>query len=237
MNSEDIIYPPFSEVDRVPELDKDSCEGCVYNDDSGACHIPIREISIPLFCGIHIFVRKQGPHAPDCAIALNGRHACSCEALHGKLPMVEIETTLFPQKRKGDLPIPEALYSCGVRFCAEETSYPANMLFWSQRFGRWFCEDCWRDWHADGEEIGTSLADELKRHTAQNENEERNLPIPEALYSCGTGSCEEEMSYPADMLFWSEEKQGWFCENCFEEDGEEKGISLAEEIERQKVTK
>ena len=66
--------------------------------------------------------------------------------------------------------------------------------------------------------------------------EERNLPIPEALYSCGTGSCEEEMSYPADMLFWHETRHGWFCENCFAEDGEEKGISLAEEIERQKVT-
>ena len=144
MNSEDIIYPPFSEVDRVPELDKDSCEGCVYNDDEGACHIPIREISIPLFCGIHIFVRKQGPHAPDCAIALNGRHACSC---------MDVKA------------IPEALYSCGTRVCAEETSYPA------------------------------------------------------------------------DMLFWSDTKRGWYCENCFEEDGEEKGISLAEEIERQKVTK
>ena len=104
-------------------------------------------------------------HLPDCAIALNGRHACSCEALHGKLPMVEIETTLFLQKRKGELPIPEALYSCGTRACAEETSYPA------------------------------------------------------------------------DMLFWSDTKRGWYCEHCFEEDGEEKGISLAEEIERQKVTK
>jgi len=155
-------------------------------------------------------------HLPDCAIALNGRHACSC--------------------MKDALPIPDALYSCGVRFCAEETSYPPSRLFWSQRFGRWFCEDCWRDWHADGEEIGTSLAEELKRQKAQGENEERNLPIPEALYSCGTGSCEEEMSYPADMLFWHETRHGWFCENCFAEDGEEKGISLAEEIERQKVT-
>ena len=157
-------------------------------------------------------------HLPDCAIALNGRHACSCMDVTDALP------------------IPEALYSCGVRFCAEETSYPANKLFWSLRFGRWFCDDCWRDWHADGEEIGTSLEKEIERQKAQSENGKQNLPIPEALYSCGTGSCAEETSYPSDMLFWSEKKRGWYCGNCFEEDGEDRGISLAEEIEQQKVS-
>ena len=68
-------------------------------------------------------------------------------------------------------------------------------------------------------------------------NEKRNLPIPEALYACGTRFGTQYTSYPADMLFWSEKKHGWYCEHCFEEDGEEKGISLAEEIKRQKVTK
>jgi len=132
------------------------------------------------------------------------------------------------------LPIPEALYSCGVRFCAEETSYPANKLFWSLRFGRWFCGDCWMDWHADGEEKGISLAEEIERQMVSNENEKRNLPIPESLYSCADKCCAEETSYPADMLYWHETRHGWYCANCFDEDGEEKGISLAEEIERQK---
>ena len=67
-------------------------------------------------------------------------------------------------------------------------------------------------------------------------NEKRNLPIPEARYSCGTIFGAQYTSYPADRLFWSDKKRGWFCENCFAEDGEEKGISLAEEIEQQKVS-
>ena len=127
-----------------------------------------------------IFVRKQGPHAPDCAIALNGRHACSCMK---DAPAAEVigSGDLKPDlksrihKRADDpniyacdydakpLPIPDAMYSCGVRFCAEEMSYTADMLFWSQRFGRWFCADCWRDWHADGVEKGISLAEEIER--------------------------------------------------------------------------
>ena len=78
--------------------------------------------------------------------------------------MVEIETTLFLQKRKGDLPIPEALYSCGTRSCAEETSYLADMLFWSDKKRGWFCEHCF---DADGDDRGISLAEEIER---QKEN-------------------------------------------------------------------
>ena len=68
-------------------------------------------------------------------------------------------------------------------------------------------------------------------------NEKRKLPIPEALYSCGTRFGAQYYSYPADKLFWLDKKQGWYCEKCFAAIGAEKGISLAEEVERQKVTK
>ena len=71
--------------------------------------------------------------------------------------------------------IPDPLYPC--RYCAEEYSWPATDLWWSERDQDWVCEMCWdehdRDLVVDArgeyvrEERGPSLADEIK---AQNVN-------------------------------------------------------------------
>ena len=60
-------------------------------------------------------------------------------------------------------------------------------------------------------------------------------PIPEPLYPCL--HCAEDYSWPAADLFWSEQEQGWVCDNCWDERDidEDAGISLAREIERQTV--
>jgi len=69
-------------------------------------------------------------------------------------------------------------------------------------------------------------------------------PIPEALYPCV--HCAEDHSWPATDLNWSDVDQGWVCDLCWDDresnwDGEDyiekdKGISLAEEIKRQRHT-
>jgi hypothetical protein len=40
-------------------------------------------------------------------------------------------------------PIPEALFSCSNQDCAEETTYPADMLNWYEEECRWVCDNCW----------------------------------------------------------------------------------------------
>lgn len=61
--------------------------------------------------------------------------------------------------------------------------------------------------------------------------------IPKALFSCHFDCCREEVSYPADMLYWCEFEKGWICDNCFDNvTGEyKKGISLANYIQNQKL--
>jgi hypothetical protein len=66
------------------------------------------------------------------------------------------------------LPIPRASYPCLNRFCAEEVSYPPDMLFWVDdgETRGWLCENCWdeHDWNED--EIppkGISLEKEIIR--------------------------------------------------------------------------
>jgi hypothetical protein len=84
---------------------------------------------------------------------------------NARLPMVEIETTLTMQKRKGELPVPEALYSCGCKGCAEQVSYPADMLWWSERRKNWHCDSCWWEFQSceeKPEEKGISLKDYLE---------------------------------------------------------------------------
>lgn len=49
--------------------------------------------------------------------------------------------------------------------------------------------------------------------------------------------CAEECSYPADMLFWSEEEQCWLCDCCWTMASEERGISLAEELKQRGLTR
>lgn len=44
----------------------------------------------------------------------------------------------------------------------------------------------------------------------------RDIPIPEALYSCSI--CREECSWPAESLFWSPKARAWLCSECYDED-------------------
>ena len=48
--------------------------------------------------------------------------------------------------------IPRALFSCSNKCCAQETSYPADMLYWDGVGSRWVCEFCWDDLPAPTDE-------------------------------------------------------------------------------------
>jgi hypothetical protein len=69
-------------------------------------------------------------------------------------------------------PIPEALFSCSNQYCAEETTYPAEMLYWYEQECRWVCDNCWDDLpplneECDMPEKGETLQDYLDRHNVQ----------------------------------------------------------------------
>lgn len=70
-----------------------------------------------------------------------------------------------------------------------------------------------------------------------NSNNPPALPLPRASFPCCFDSCSDEVSYPADMLFWSNSKKGWVCENCIENlpEGEELETSLADYIKDSSV--
>ena len=63
-------------------------------------------------------------------------------------------------------PLPEPLYSCA--YCADEYSWPAEDLFWSEALNTWICDNCWlevdKHWITDSEQVehGITLAEELK---------------------------------------------------------------------------
>jgi len=58
--------------------------------------------------------------------------------------------------------------------------------------------------------------------------------LPEAAYCCSNASCCEEVTWPAQLLWWSEDQQGWYCDACWVEENQlfdkEKGITLEEEL-------
>ena len=68
-------------------------------------------------------------------------------------------------------------------------------------------------------------------------------PLPQAVYGCEDDGCASEVSYPADMIGWTNgtehDRPGWYCETCISHmlyaDGDEAPAivtSLAAEIER-----
>ena len=64
-------------------------------------------------------------------------------------------------------PIPQALYPC--EYCADEYSWPADDLYWSEIDQAWVCDACWSDrdsaWTGDGyidEPRNICLADDIK---------------------------------------------------------------------------
>ena len=58
------------------------------------------------------------------------------------------------------------------------------------------------------------------------------LPIPKPLYSCEY--CASEYSWPADDLYWCEEKRNWVCDECWDDEVHfERGTSLEDEIKKQ----
>ncbi len=44
-----------------------------------------------------------------------------------------------------DRPIPQAFFACSEAGCAEDTTYPAEMLYWYEPERRWVCENCWEN--------------------------------------------------------------------------------------------
>ena len=56
--------------------------------------------------------------------------------------------------------IPKPLYSCSDPTCAEETSYQADMLRWSNEGNGWFC--LWCETEVGVTRSDWSLADELE---------------------------------------------------------------------------
>ena len=70
-------------------------------------------------------------------------------------------------------PIPEPVYPC--KYCADEYSWPATDLFWSNQDQDWICDDCWDDRDfmtaSSGEEKGVCLADEIKKSEAKHDAE------------------------------------------------------------------
>jgi len=56
-------------------------------------------------------------------------------------------------------------------------------------------------------------------------------PLPEPCYPCR--GCGDIQTFPANMLWWSDSAEDWYCDECFvDDDLGEFGISLAEELER-----
>lgn len=41
--------------------------------------------------------------------------------------------------------LPIALFSCGNKFCADECSYHADQLCWSDSSQKWICDFCWEN--------------------------------------------------------------------------------------------
>lgn len=90
-------------------------------------------------------------------------------------------------------------------------------------------------------QLGDRMEDEASSESAAFDGYVR--PIPEPLYPCV--HCAEDYSWPATDLNWSEVDEGWVCDPCWDNrdsnwNGEdyiekEKGISLAEEIKRQRT--
>jgi len=63
--------------------------------------------------------------------------------------------------------IPKAYFPCSNRYCAEETCYDAQQLYWYEKERRWVCENCWDDldYENEGEdrpEKGVSLETYIK---------------------------------------------------------------------------
>ena len=65
------------------------------------------------------------------------------------------------------------------------------------------------------------------------------MKTPEPFYNCANPAC-EECTYPADLLYWSEKHQGFYClPSCWDYrelsdllGGEEPGISLADHLKQ-----
>lgn len=69
--------------------------------------------------------------------------------------------------------IPLALYSC--HHCAEDYSWPAEDLAWSNKLNEWVCENCWDD-DVHGEPV-IRLDAELKRQSKKLCNDDEQ-PAP-----------------------------------------------------------
>ena len=68
--------------------------------------------------------------------------------------------------KRSKKPLPEPFYSCA--YCADEYSWPAEDLFWSEKTNSWICDNCWDEpdehWLTDTDQVerGITLDEELK---------------------------------------------------------------------------
>ena len=62
-------------------------------------------------------------------------------------------------------PLPQAFYPC--RHCADDRTWLATDLFWSEAEQDWVCDPCWAEaeprWEHRHEPYGVSLQSEIKR--------------------------------------------------------------------------
>jgi hypothetical protein len=73
-------------------------------------------------------------------------------------------------------PIPDPLYPCRFNDCL--STWPAELLFWSEPLQDWVCDQCWDDvdahWTDDGRvDCGISLAQELRERNNRLEKKPR----------------------------------------------------------------
>jgi len=66
-------------------------------------------------------------------------------------------------------------------------------------------------------------------------------PLPTPYYCCANFDCCVEHTLPAEDLWWSDRKQGYYCDDCWCCDDElaadDKGDSLAEELKRRGLSR
>jgi hypothetical protein len=74
---------------------------------------------------------------------------------------------LIGQKGNKMKKIPEPLYPC--KYCADEYSWHAKDLHWSEESQDWVCEECWE--YSEECEQGISLADEIKAQATEPKGE------------------------------------------------------------------
>jgi hypothetical protein len=101
-------------------------------------------------------------------------------------------------------PIPQALYSCCNKWCAEEHSFPASDLNWCEEEKGWMCGDCFCDEMPAETVRGITLADNLAQSALSLIAAERRRQVEELGYTA-----EKDDLLEADMLAMAASFYSW----------------------------